>query len=232
MQKKTIKNKTAKKNEEIKPIKTANTKVEKIFQSFFKQNPNPTTELNYRNHFELLIAVMLSAHTTDVSVNKATPLLFQAAPHPDAMQKLGIAKIKNLIQTIGLYNTKAKNIYKTCQILTKDYKGKIPKTREELEKLPGVGVKTAAVVLNVAHSVATIPVDTHVFRVSNRLGLVQTKTPEKTEKELLKVVPEWAKTKAHHWLILHGRYTCKARKPLCYQCSISYFCPFNPKTIV
>ena len=212
----------------IKSLKTE--RIEKIFRSFLKQNPNPTTELNYNNHFELLIAVMLSAHTTDVSVNKATPLLFQKAPTPEAMQKLGITKIKKLIQTIGLYNTKAKNIYHTCQILIEKHKGKIPETRGELEKLPGVGVKTAAVVLNVAHSVATIPVDTHVFRVSNRLGLVQTKTPEKTERELLKIVPEWAKTRAHHWLILHGRYTCKARKPLCYQCDIGLYCPFTPKT--
>lgn len=203
--------------------------IEKIFQIFSKANSNPTTELKYKNHFELIVAVMLSAQATDVSVNLATPKLFAAAPTPQAMCNLRVEKIQELIKTIGLYRTKAKNIFLTSQILVNKHNSIIPKTRQELEALPGVGVKTAAVVLNVAYGAATIPVDTHVFRVSNRLELVQTKTPDKTEKELLQVIPAWALDRAHHWLILHGRYVCKARKPLCESCPLTKYCPYFQK---
>jgi endonuclease-3 len=203
--------------------------IEQIFKKFVQASSDPTTELHYKNHFELLIAVMLSAQATDVSVNLATKKLFAAAPTPEAMCDLGIEKIKEFIKTIGLYRTKAKNVFSTSEILLQKYKGKIPKTRQELESLPGVGCKTAAVVLNVAYGANTIPVDTHVFRVSNRLGLVQTKKPEKTEKELLAVIPEWALSRAHHWLILHGRYTCKARKPLCEKCTFTSYCNYFQK---
>lgn len=200
--------------------------ITKIFRSFQKQNPNPTTELQYKNHFQLLIAVILSAQATDVSVNLATPKLFAVAPTPKKMCQLGVEKIMSFIKTIGLYRTKAKNIFITSQILQEKYQGKIPKKRSELEELAGVGAKTAAVVMNVAYGAATIPVDTHVFRVSNRLGLVKTKTPDKTEKKLLQIIPDWAIDRAHHWLILHGRYTCKARKPLCEKCPFTTECLF------
>lgn len=205
-------------------------KIDQLFKIFQKNNPNPTTELNYVNTFQLLIAVMLSAQATDISVNRVTPALFKLAPTPAAMRKLGVPKIKKLIQTIGLFNTKAENIYKTCQQL--ESLAKIPQTRAELEKLPGVGAKTAAVVLNVSQQADLIPVDTHVFRVSNRLGLVITKTPLKTEKALVKIVPKWALSKAHHWLILHGRYICKARKPLCQKCPLVKLCEYKNKIFV
>ena len=197
-----------------------------VFQRFLEANPDPKTELKYKNKFQLLISVMLSAQATDIAVNKITPELFKQAATPAAMVKLGVPKIKQLIKSIGLYNTKAENIYKSCQILLEKHNGEIPKQRADLQKLAGVGAKTAAVVLNVAYQLPYIPVDTHVFRVSNRIGLVQTKTAEKTETELLKVVPDWAKSRAHHWLILHGRYTCKARKPLCNDCKITSLCQY------
>ena len=200
--------------------------IEKIFRKFLQQNKTPSTELRYKNHYELLIAVMLSAQATDIAVNLATPKLFNAAPTPEKMCQLGIEKIREYIKTIGLYRTKAKNIFLTSKILQEKYQSKIPKLRSELENLPGVGTKTAAVVMNVAYRAKTIPVDTHVFRVSNRLGLVTTKTPEKSEKPLMKIVPCWALDRAHHWLILHGRYICKARKPLCENCSLTSECLF------
>ena len=200
--------------------------IKKIFCVFLANNPNPKTELKYQNNFELLVAVMLSAQSTDKAVNLATPKLFAAANTPHAMCVLGLKQITGFIKTIGLFNTKAKNILLTSQILLTNYNSHIPSSRKQLEGLPGVGVKTAAVVLNVAYKQATIPVDTHVFRVSKRLGLSNTKYPEKTEKELLRVIPKWALSRAHHWLILHGRYICKARKPLCLECPISQYCNY------
>jgi len=204
-------------------------KIEKLFQALDQSLPDPKSELDYRNHFELLIAVILSAQATDVSVNKVTPALFAAAPTPLAMIKLGEEGIREKIKSIGLYNAKAKNISRACQLIVQDYKSEIPASRKELERLPGVGTKTAGVLLNIAFNQPTIPVDTHVFRVSNRTGLVKTKTPQQTEQPLLNVVPDWVKQKAHHLLILHGRYTCKARKPLCHDCAIDDLCEYTDK---
>lgn len=205
------------------------TKREAIFRIFEKNNPSPKTELQFRNHFELLIAVMLSAQATDISVNKATPLLFEKAPTPQKMIFLGEEGIQKYIKTLNLYRSKAKHVYATCELLLKNYNGNIPNTRKELESLPGVGVKTAGVVLNVAFQVSTIPVDTHVFRVSNRIPLVKTKNEKETEEALLKKIPKWAIFNAHHWLILHGRYICKARKPLCQKCIIYEYCEYKQK---
>lgn len=204
--------------------------IESIFKIWQAQNPTPKTELNYRNHFELLVSVMLSAQSTDKAVNLATPALFNAAPNPKAMLDLGETKIKTYIRTLGLFNSKAQNVYKTCKILVEEYSSQLPVTRQGLETLPGVGVKTAGVVLNVAYAQTTIPVDTHVFRVSNRLGLVQTKTANQTEPALQLCLPNWVKTYAHHWLILHGRYVCKAQKPNCPECTVQAFCEFQHKT--
>ena len=206
-------------------------KCKKILITLEKANPNPTTELVYHSNFELLIAVMLSAQATDVSVNKATPALFKIANTPQAIQALGETKLKNFIKTIGLYNSKAKNIIKTCELLIEKHNSKIPTTREALEALPGVGRKTANVVLNVAFNQATMPVDTHIFRVANRTGLAHGKTPLAVEKQLMKTIPEAFRNRAHHWLILHGRYTCLARKPKCASCSIAAWCESPDKNL-
>lgn len=204
--------------------------VESIFKALDDSIPNPKSDLAYKNHFQLLIAVILSAQTTDIAVNKATKPLFKDAPTPELMLELGEAKLKPYIKSIGLYNNKAKNVIACCRLLVDKFKAEIPDNRKDLESLPGVGSKTAGVVLNIAFKQETIPVDTHVYRVSNRLGLVKTKTPEQTEKKLLAVVPKWAKIKAHHLLILHGRYVCKARKPLCESCVVRQDCLFETKT--
>lgn len=193
-------------------------------------NPNPTTELEYSSPFELLIAVLLSAQATDVGVNKATRKLFPAAPSPAAMLALGVDGVKDYIKTIGLFNTKAENVIKTCRILVEQYNGEVPESREALEALPGVGRKTANVVLNTAFRWPTIAVDTHIFRVSNRTKLAPGKNVDEVEHKLLKVVPAEFKLDVHHWLILHGRYTCMARKPRCGSCLIEDLCEFKEKT--
>ena len=201
-----------------------------IFKIFHHLNPKPTTELHYKTPFELLIAVILSAQATDVSVNKATKELYKVANTPEKILKLGESGLKNYVKTIGLYNTKAKNIIITCKILVEEHHGRVPHTREALEALPGVGRKTANVVLNTAFGEPTIAVDTHIFRVSNRTHLAKGKTPLEVEKNLLKVIPEKYLHDAHHWLILHGRYICLARKPKCSECPIYEYCEFENKT--
>lgn len=201
-----------------------------IFQRFKAQNPNPTTELCYQTPFELLIAVMLSAQATDVSVNKVTGLLFKIANTPQAILNLGEEGLKRYIKTIGLFNNKAKNIIKTCELLIQLHDAQVPKTRAELEALPGVGRKTANVILNTLLGEPVIAVDTHIFRVAQRIGLATGKTPQQVETALLKVVPDEFKVNAHHWLILHGRYVCIARKPRCPQCLIADLCTFPNKT--
>lgn len=199
-------------------------KVNEIFARLSAQNPEPQTELNYTNEFTLLVAIVLSAQATDVGVNKATKKLFEIADTPQEMLALGEKGLKEYIKTIGLFNSKAKNIIALSEKLISDYRGKIPQTREELMTLAGVGRKTANVWLNCALGKSTIAVDTHVHRVANRLHLCKTTTPEATEQALEKVIPEKWKTHAHHWLILHGRYICKARKPLCGQCMLNNLC--------
>ena len=201
-----------------------------LFQRLREANPAPTTELVYKTPFELLIAVMLSAQATDVSVNKATAKLFRVANTPQAILALGEEGLKPYIQTIGLYNSKARNIVQTCQILVQQHQGQVPQDRQALEALPGVGRKTANVILNTAFGQPTIAVDTHIFRVANRTGLAPGKNVLATEQELLEVVPEQYKRHAHHWLILHGRYTCVARKPRCAACIINDLCEFDNKT--
>ena len=200
-----------------------------IFTILREQNPNPTTELIYNSPFELLIAVILSAQATDVGVNKATKKLYAVANTPDAIYELGLSKLKSYVKTIGLYNTKAKNIIATCKILCEQYEGNVPQDREALESLPGVGRKTANVILNTAFGEPTIAVDTHTFRVSNRTGIAPGKNVVEVEKKLLKFVPEEFKRDAHHWLILHGRYTCIARNPKCDNCLIYDFCEWKDK---
>ncbi|WP_373767455.1 endonuclease III [Glaesserella sp.] len=194
------------------------------------ENPHPTTELQYSNPFELLIAVILSAQATDVGVNKATAKLFPVANTPQAILDLGIDGLKEYIKTIGLYNSKAENIIKTCRDLIEKHNGEVPQTREELEALAGVGRKTANVVLNTAFGQPTIAVDTHIFRVSNRTNFAPGKDVVKVEEKLLKVVPDEFKVDVHHWLILHGRYTCIARKPRCGSCIIEDLCEYKEKT--
>jgi endonuclease-3 len=201
-----------------------------IFQRFRAANPHPTTELEYTTPFELLIAVLLSAQATDVGVNKATRKLYPVANTPQTILDLGIDELKDYIQTIGLYPTKAKNVIATCQILVEQYGGEVPRTREALESLPGVGRKTANVVLNTAFGEPTMAVDTHIFRVSNRTAIAPGKNVEVVEQKLLKFVPKEFLHDAHHWLILHGRYTCVARKPKCWNCLIAELCEFKPKT--
>ncbi len=201
-----------------------------IYTRLREKIPRPETELNYVNPFELLIAVILSAQATDISVNKATALLYPIANTPQAIYDLGVNRLKHYIKTIGLYNAKAENIIKTCRLLIDKFDGKVPRTREELESLPGVGRKTANVVLNTAFGEPTIAVDTHIFRVSNRTGLATGKTPLEVEKRLTKLTPDEFRQDAHHWLILHGRYTCKARKPDCPDCVIQDLCEYRHKT--
>ncbi len=201
----------------------------KIFARFLKQNPHPSTELQFATPFELLIAVMLSAQATDVSVNKATSHLFKIANTPEAIVKLGEDELKKYIKTIGLYNTKATHIIKTCQLILEHYEGQVPRSRQALETLPGVGRKTANVILNTAFGESTIAVDTHIFRVANRIGIGRGKTPLAVELALLKAIaPKYLKN-AHHWLILHGRYVCTARKPHCATCTIRDLCEYVDK---
>nr|WP_233433944.1 endonuclease III [Dichelobacter nodosus] len=195
-----------------------------FFERLKAENPNPNSELVYRNHFELLIAVMLSAQATDASVNKVTAKLFQYANTPEAFLALGETRLKNAIKSIGLFNTKAANILKTCRILVEKYGGEVPCSREDLESLAGVGRKTANVVLNTAFGAKVIAVDTHVFRVANRTGLAVGKTVAAVEAGLMKNVPDAYLLHAHHWLILHGRYTCRARNPLCQHCVVADLC--------
>ena len=201
-----------------------------IFSRLQKQNPHPTTELIFHNEFELLIAVILSAQATDVSVNKATAPLYRVANTPEAIYQLGEKKLKKYIQSIGLFNTKAKNILKTCKILVEQYDSKVPEDRKALEALPGVGRKTANVILNTAFGHPTIAVDTHIFRVSNRTAIAPGKTVLEVEKRLLRLVPDEFKRDAHHWLILHGRYICTARSPRCPSCIINDLCEYRKKT--
>ena len=201
-----------------------------IYTRLREKIPKPETELNYENPFELLIAVILSAQATDVGVNKATALLYPVANTPQAILDLGLDKLKHYIRTIGLYNSKAENIIKTCRILLDEFDGDVPRTRAELESLPGVGRKTANVILNTAFGEPTIAVDTHIFRVSNRTGIAKGKTPLEVEKRLVRLTPDEFKKDAHHWLILHGRYTCKARKPECPMCVINDLCEYRQKT--
>lgn len=198
--------------------------INQIFTIWQKNNPYPKTELIYNNNYTLLVAVVLSAQSTDISVNKATKALFEIADNPQKMLNLGEENLKKYINTIGLYNGKAKNIISLSEILLKKYNGEIPQNLEDLQKLPGVGRKTANVVLNCAFNHHTIAVDTHVFRVSNRIGFVNEKDVLKTELALLKVIPKEFMQHAHHWLILHGRYICQAKKPKCEICKISQFC--------
>ncbi|MEM6811298.1 MAG: endonuclease III [Pseudomonadota bacterium] len=201
-----------------------------FFSRLEKDNPEPKGELIHSNPFTLLVAVVLSAQATDKGVNKATPALFEAADTPEKMVKLGEAKIRNYIKTIGLYNAKAKNVYKLSQILVDEYGGEVPQDRDELVKLPGVGRKTANVVCNMVFGQPTIAVDTHIFRVSNRTGLAPGKNPDQVEAKLEKKVPDEFKMHCHHWLILHGRYVCKARTPDCANCVVYDLCKFKKKT--
>jgi len=204
--------------------------VRRIFEQLRAANPSPKSELHYGSPFELLVAVILSAQATDRSVNLATQELYRKAPTPQAMLKLGLAGLKRHIRTIGLYNTKARNILATCRILVQRFGGNVPRTREDLEALPGVGRKTASVVLNVAFGERTLAVDTHVFRVANRTGLARGSTPREVEDGLLRVIPAEFMQYAHHWLILLGRYVCKARVPDCPHCPIARWCEYPEKT--
>jgi endonuclease-3 len=206
--------------------------VEEMFRRLSERLPEPQTELEYKNPYTLLVAVVLSAQATDTSVNKATEQLFRTVDTPEKMLALGEAKLRGTIKTIGLFNTKAKNVIALSRLLVEQHGGQVPRRREELEALPGVGRKTANVVLNVAFGEATIAVDTHIFRVGNRTGLARGKTPLEVELKLEKVVPEQYRRHAHHWLILHGRYVCKARKPDCPLCVIRDLCAFKDKTLV
>ncbi len=205
-------------------------KISQFFEILAQKDPRPKSELYYTNHYTLLVAVILSAQATDAGVNKATHKLFEVAPTPEKMVTLGESGLIPLIKTIGLYKSKAKYILKMSELLLKDYDGQVPDTKEALEKLPGVGAKTANVVLNAAFHQPTIAVDTHIFRVSNRTGLAPGKTPADVEKILMNVVPDRFKLNAHLWLILLGRYVCKARKPECYSCPVRELCAFTPKT--
>jgi len=206
--------------------------VRQIFEHLRAANPRPQSELQHRSPFELLVAVILSAQATDKGVNLASRGLFRAAATPQAMLKLGLRGLKRHIRTIGLYNAKARNILATCRILVEAYGGQVPRAREALESLPGVGRKTANVVLNVAFGEPTIAVDTHVFRVAHRTGLARGATPRAVEDELLRIIPAEFMHNAHHWLILHGRYICKARSPDCPHCPIARWCEYPDKTPV
>lgn len=204
-------------------------KRQKIFEILRANNPDPTTELVFNSDFELLVSVVLSAQATDVAVNKATEDLFKVASTPNQILDLGEAKLKDYIRTLGLFNAKAKNLIALSEILVKQYNGQVPSTRAELEELPGVGRKTANVVLNTAFGQPTIAVDTHIFRVGNRTKIAWGKTPREVEDRLVRLVPEEFLQGAHHWLILHGRYVCKARTPLCGSCAIHDYCEFRKK---
>jgi endonuclease-3 len=205
--------------------------IEEAFRRFKAANPEPKGELQHINPFTLLVAVVLSAQATDAGVNKATPALFALADTPEKMAALGETRVRELIKTIGLFRTKAKNVVSLSQKLVAEYGGQVPRSREALEALPGVGRKTANVVLNIAFGEPTIAVDTHIFRVGNRTGMATGKTPFEVETKLEQVVPAQYKRHAHHWLILHGRYTCVARKPLCKKCIISDLCQWSGKTV-
>jgi endonuclease-3 len=204
--------------------------IELFFKTLQKANPNPKTELEYTSVFELLCAVLLSAQATDVGVNKATRVLFKVANTPEGILKLGLKGLEDHIKTIGLYKSKAKHLIKTCEILTREHNSEVPSQRELLEALPGVGRKTANVVLNVAFGQPTMAVDTHIFRVGNRTGLASGTTPLMVEMKLIKRIPDKYLQNAHHWLILLGRYVCKARTPECYRCQVSPYCSFRKKT--
>lgn len=206
------------------------TKRREIFRRLKENNPQPTTELEFQSTFELLVAVMLSAQATDVSVNKATSKLYPVANTPEAILALGVEGLSKYIKSIGLYNSKAKNVIATCQQLIEKHHSQVPSTREELEALPGVGRKTANVVLNTAFKQAVMAVDTHVFRVSNRTNVAPGKNVLEVEKKLMKVIPKEYLVDAHHWLILHGRYVCKSRKPSCGSCCIEDLCEYKEKT--
>ncbi len=204
--------------------------IDRLFTSLAREIPEPRTELDYGNHFTLLVSVVLSAQATDKSVNEATPALFAVADTPEKMVALGEDGVREKIRTIGLFNSKAKNVVRLSQMLIDRHDSRVPASREALQELPGVGRKTASVVMNEAFGAPTIAVDTHVFRVANRTGLARGKTAEAVERALERDVPEKWKKGAHHWLILHGRYTCTARRPKCWQCVIASTCPFEPKT--
>ena len=204
--------------------------IEPFFATLYAANPQPNTELEYTSVFELLAAVLLSAQATDVGVNKATRRLFPVANTPQQIIGLGLDGLEGYIKTIGLFRSKARHLLATCHILVNQYEGKVPRSRESLEALPGVGRKTANVVLNVAYGEPTMAVDTHIFRVGNRTGLAKGKTPFAVEMQLLKRIPEKYLVDAHHWLILHGRYVCQARTPRCWECGVSEFCAFKPKS--
>jgi endonuclease-3 len=212
-----------------KPLTKA--QIEEMFRRFKAASPEPKTELKYINPFTLLVAVVLSAQATDAGVNKATPALFALADTPEKMAALGEGRVRDLVKTIGLFRTKAKNVVELSRRLVAEHGGQVPRSREALEALPGVGRKTANVVLNVAFGEPTIAVDTHIFRVSNRTGLAAGKDPYEVEQKLEKAVPAQYKLHAHHWLILHGRYTCLARKPLCEKCIIADLCKWPGKTV-
>ncbi len=201
-----------------------------FFATLKAANPMPATELEYTSVFELMAAVLLSAQATDVGVNKATRKLFPVANTPQAILNLGLEGLESYIKTIGLYRSKAKHLLQACQMLVDQHSGQVPRTREALEALPGVGRKTANVVLNVAFGEPTMAVDTHIFRMGNRTGLAPGKTPYEVEMGLMKRIPSQYLVDAHHWLILHGRYVCMARKPLCFKCAVSSYCDFKPKT--
>ena len=205
--------------------------IESFFATLQAANPMPVTELEYTSVFELLAAVLLSAQATDVGVNKATRKLFPVAGTPQKILDLGLEGLESYIKTIGLYRSKAKHLMETCRILVEQHGGQVPGTREALEALPGVGRKTANVVLNVAFGQPTMAVDTHIFRLGNRTGLAPGKTPLEVEQKLLQRIPARYMFDAHHWLILHGRYVCQARKPLCPQCAVAPYCDFQPKTV-
>jgi endonuclease III len=204
--------------------------IEPFFARLKAANPQPNTELEYTSVFELLAAVLLSAQATDVGVNKATRKLFPVANTPQAILDLGLEELTRAIQTIGLFKSKAKHLMQTCEILVREHGGVVPRTREALEALPGVGRKTANVVLNVAFGQPTMAVDTHIFRMGNRTGLAPGKTPLAVEQGLMRRIPKAYLVDAHHWLILHGRYVCQARKPQCWQCTVSDLCDYRPKT--
>ncbi|KQO14989.1 endonuclease III [Acidovorax sp. Leaf76] len=205
--------------------------IEPFFATLKAANPMPNTELEYTTPFELLAAVLLSAQATDVGVNKATRKLFPVAGTPQAIWDLGLEGLEGYIKTIGLYKSKARHLLQTCQILVEQHGGQVPRTREALEALPGVGRKTANVVLNVAFGQPTMAVDTHIFRVSNRTGLAPGKNPLAVELQLMKRVPDAYAVDSHHWLILHGRYVCQARKPHCWECVVARYCDFEPKVM-